>query len=187
MAVLPARRSGTVARPGSQAADRWDPFGEFEDLYQRMGQLMDRAFDGLWQPSGQAPIADLTETGGAYVAVGELPGLRKDDVRVELAGQELVIGGEYRESGTEGRVMPPGRVDPDKITAALDGGVLTVSVPKAGTDKSRRIEITGGQPPPFADAGTGHARPMPGPFPPCGAADAEDWFHVGRQPWKNRA
>jgi hypothetical protein len=161
MAVLPARRSGTVARPGSQAADRWDPFGEFEDLYQRMGQLMDRAFDGLWQPSGQAPIADLTETGGAYVAEVELPGLRKDDVRVELAGQELVIGGEYRESGTEGRVMPPGRVDPDKIT--------------------------GGQPPPFADAGTGQARPMPGPFPPCGAADAEDWFHVGRQPWKNRA
>jgi HSP20 family protein len=158
MALLPARRSGTVARPGSQAAGRWDPFGEFEDLYQRMGQLMDRAFDGLWQPSGQAPVADLTETDDAYVAEVELPGLRKDDVRVELAGQELVIGGEYRESGTEGRalrrgrrtggfefqVMLPGRVDPDKITADLDDGVLTVNVPKAETDKHRRIEITGG-------------------------------------------
>ena len=49
MALLPARRGGTIARPGSQAADRWDPFGELEDLYEPMGQLMDRAFDGLWQ------------------------------------------------------------------------------------------------------------------------------------------
>jgi HSP20 family protein len=160
MALLPARRSGTVARPGSQAAGRWDPFGEFEALYQRMGQLMDRAFDGLWQPSGHAwaPAADLTETGGAYVAEVELPGVRKDDVKVELAGQELVIGGEYRDSGTEGRalrrdrraggfefrVLLPGKADPDKVTAALADGVLTVTVPKAETDRPRRIEITGG-------------------------------------------
>jgi HSP20 family protein len=125
-----------------------------------MGQLMDRAFDGLWQPSGQAwaPAADLTETGDAYVAEVELPGVRKDDISVELAGQELVIGGEYRQPGTEGRAlrrarreggfefraMLPGRADPDKITAALADGVLTVTVPKAETDKPRRIEITGG-------------------------------------------
>ena len=160
MTLLPARRGGTVARPGSQAVGRWDPFGEFEDLYQRMGHLMDRAFDGLWQPSGQAwaPAADLTETGDAYVAEVELPGVRKDDIRVELAGQELVIGGEYRDSGIGGRVlrrarrsgvfefrvMLPGKADPDKITAALADGVLTVTVPKAETDKPRRIEITGG-------------------------------------------
>jgi HSP20 family protein len=160
MALLPARRGGTVARPGSQAAGRWDPFGEFEDLYQRVGQLMDRAFDGLWQPSGQAwaPAADLTEAGDAYVAEVELPGVRKDDVSVELAGQELVIAGEYRDSGTEGRALRrarrsgvfefrvtlPGRADPDKITAALADGVLTVTVPKAETDRPRRIEVTGG-------------------------------------------
>jgi hypothetical protein len=36
MALLPARRNGTLSRPGSQAPARWDPFAEFEDLYQRM-------------------------------------------------------------------------------------------------------------------------------------------------------
>ena len=158
MALLPARRSGTVARPGSQAAGRWDPFGEFEDLYQRMGQLMDRAFDGLWQPGQAQPPADLTETGGAYVAEVELPGVRKDDIKVELAGQELVIGGEYRDTGAEGRALwrnrrsggfefralLPGKADPDKVTAALADGVLTVTVPKAETDMPRRIEVTGG-------------------------------------------
>jgi HSP20 family protein len=160
MALLPARRGGTIARPGSQAADRWDPFGELEDLYEPMGQLIDRAFDGLWQPSGQAwaPAADLTETGDAYIAEVELPGVRKNDISVELAGQELVVGGEYRQSGAEGRplrrarreggfefrVMLPGKADPDKITAALANGVLTITVPKVMTGKPRRIEITGG-------------------------------------------
>jgi HSP20 family protein len=160
MALLPARRGGTVARPDSQAVGRWDPFGEFEDLYQRMGQLMDRAFDGLWQPSGQAwaPAADLTEVGDAYIAEIELPGVRKDDISVELTGQELVIGGEYRQPGAEGRplrrarregafelrMMLPGKADPDEITAALADGVLTVTVPKAEIDKPRRIEVTAG-------------------------------------------
>jgi HSP20 family protein len=158
MALLPARRGG-VARPGSQAG-RWDPFSEFEDLYQRMGQLMDRAFDGLWQPSGQAwaPAADLTETGDAYVAEVEVPGVRKDDISVELAGQELIVVGEYRDSGAEGRalrrarragrfeyrVLVPGKADADKITASLADGVLTVTVPKAETEKPRRIEIAQG-------------------------------------------
>lgn len=158
MALLPARRGG-AARPGSQAG-RWDPFSELEDLYQRMGQLMDRAFDGLWQPSGQAwaPAADLTETGDAYVAEVEVPGVRKDDISVELAGQELIVVGEYRDSGAEGRalrrsrragrfeyrVLVPGKADADKITASLADGVLTVTVPKAETEKPRRIEIAQG-------------------------------------------
>jgi len=37
MALLPARRNSTLSRPGSQPPARWDPFAEFEDLYQRMG------------------------------------------------------------------------------------------------------------------------------------------------------
>src|SRR6185437_5889681 len=48
--VVAARCPG----PGSQAPARWDPFAEFEDLYQRLGQLMSGAFDGGWQPLGQS-------------------------------------------------------------------------------------------------------------------------------------
>ena len=160
MTLLPARRNGSLARPGSQAASRWDPFAEFEDLYQRMGQLMTSAFDGMWQPRGHswAPLADVSETDDAYVAEVELPGVQKDDVSVELAGQELAIRGELKDTGTEGRalrrdrragqfeyrVLLPGQADPDKITASLADGVLTVTVPKAETDRPRRIPITAG-------------------------------------------
>jgi|SRR6185437_10736112 HSP20 family protein len=138
MALLPARRGRTVARPGSQAAGRRDPFGGFEDLDQQMGRLTARAFDGLRHSSGQAqpPAADLTETGGAYIAEADLPSVPKDDISVELAG--------HRTGGFEFRVMLPGKADPDKVTAALADGVLTVTVPKAEAGRPRRVEVTGG-------------------------------------------
>src|SRR5579871_3719674 len=107
MALLPARRNGTLTRPGSQPEGRWDPFAEFEDLYQRMGQLMTSAFEGMWQPLAQAwsPLADLSETDDAYVAEVELPGVKKDDISIEVTGQELAITGEYSEGGAAGRAL----------------------------------------------------------------------------------
>jgi HSP20 family protein len=159
MALLPARRNSTLSRPGSQAPARWDPFAEFEDLYQRMGQLIGGAFDGGWQPAAQswAPLADLSETDQAWLAEVELPGVAKDDVSVELAGQELVISGEFTDTAKPGRalrrgrrsgrfeyrVLLPGQAEADQVTAALADGVLTVTVPKAEADKPRRIQITG--------------------------------------------
>jgi HSP20 family protein len=103
MALLPARRNSTLSRPGSQPPARWDPFAEFEDLYQRVGQLMSGAFDGGWQPMGQswAPLADLSETDQAYLAEVELPGVARDDLSVELAGRELVISGEFTDTANE--------------------------------------------------------------------------------------
>jgi HSP20 family protein len=122
MALLPARRRGTLSRPGSQAPARWDPFAESGDLYQRMGQLMSGAFDGGWQPPVQvwAPLADLSETGRAYLAEAGLPGVAKDDISVELAGQAEV----------------------DQVTAVMADGVLTVTVPKTEAGKPRRIQVT---------------------------------------------
>ena len=134
MAVLPARRSGSLSRPGSQAPARWDPFAEFEDLYQRLGQLMSGAFDGGWQPLDQsrAPLADLSETDEAYLAGVELPGVAQDDISVELTGQELVISGEFKDTQQAGRalrrerrsgrfeyrVLVPGHAEAGKVTAA---------------------------------------------------------------------
>jgi HSP20 family protein len=162
MALLPVRRSGSLSRPGSQAPARWDPLAEFEDLYQRMSQLMSGAFGGGWQPLGQswAPLADLSETDDAYLAEAGLPGVARDDISVELAGQELVISGEFRDSGSgkEGRalrrgrrsgrsgyrVLLPGHAEAGKVTAALAAGVLTVTVPKSEAGRPRQIQVTAG-------------------------------------------
>src|SRR5690242_426296 len=159
MALLPARRTGALSRPGSQAPARWDPFAESGDLYQRMGQLTGWTSDGGWQPAAQswAPLAGLSETDQAWLAEAGLPGVAKDDVSAGLASQDLVISGEFADAARQGRalrrgrrsgrfeyrVLLPGQAEADEVTAALADGVLTVTVPKAEADKPRRIQITG--------------------------------------------
>jgi HSP20 family protein len=152
MASLPVRRSGrnlTIVNPTR----------EFEDIYDRMGQLMNVAFgvtpaeliDTPW-----SPLADLSETDDAYVVQVDLPGVHKDQVQVQLQDRELIITGEVSESQRgrrhrssrrtgrfEFRTYLPGEVKADAVTARLSDGVLTVTVPKSEAAKPRKIEITG--------------------------------------------
>lgn len=155
MATLPARRSGrnlTVVNPSR----------EFEDMYDRMDQLMNMAFGGLGSIAVAdmpwSPLADLSETDDAYVVNVELPGVRKDQVDVQLQERELVISGEIQEPEEEKsrrrrssrrtgrfeyRTYLPGDVKADAVSARLSDGVLTVTVPKSEAAKPRKIEITG--------------------------------------------
>ena len=110
MAALPVRRGGRNTMVVN-------PSREFEDIYDRMGQLMNFAF-GL-TPAVPAdmpwvPLADLSETDDAYVVKAELPGVNKDQVNVQLQDRELVISGEIPEpeetataaAATAARVAP---------------------------------------------------------------------------------
>jgi HSP20 family protein len=123
---------------------------EFDDLY----QLMRSALGGstaAWLPS-----ADVSETDDAYVIEVDLPGAKPEDVNIELTGNDLVISGEIKETARKGlfrrrtrrvgrfefRATLPGELDPDGIEAGLDGGVLTVRVPKAERAKPRKIKIS---------------------------------------------
>src|SRR5580700_9214795 len=163
MAALPVRRGG-------RNTSVVNPSREFEDIYDRMGQLMNFAF-GL-TPAALAdmpwvPLADLSETDDAYVVKAELPGVNKDLVNIQLQDRELVISGEMPEpesgngngngngDGTrrhrssrrtgqfELRTYLPGDVNADAVTAQLSDGILTVTVPKSEAAKPRKIEITG--------------------------------------------
>jgi HSP20 family protein len=155
MAALPVRRGG-------RNTSVVNPSREFEDIYDRMGQVMNFAFgltpaalaDMPW-----APLADLSETADAYVVKAELPGVHKDQVNIQLQDRELVITGEIAEPGAgdgrrnhhssrrtgrfELRTYMPGDVNADAITAQLSDGILTVTVPKSEASEPRRIEITG--------------------------------------------
>ncbi|WP_447002129.1 Hsp20/alpha crystallin family protein [Saccharothrix isguenensis] len=149
--TLPAVRS-------SGPVGRWDPFREFEDLYRQLGRWMDSVAGHLddtvatWSPS-----ADVTETEDAYLVGVELPGVKRDDISIDLVGNELAISGELKERERQGlfrhrtrrtgqfsyRVTLPHDVDADKVEANLTDGVLTVRVPKSEAAKPRRIAITG--------------------------------------------
>jgi HSP20 family protein len=151
MALLPARRGG-------QNLTVTDPSREFEDIYDRMGQLMNFAFGdlGLVRPGSApwSPLAEVSETDDAYLVHVELPGIRKDQVDVQLVDRELVISGDIKESENgrrrrssrrtgrfEYRTYLPADVKADQVSAQLADGVLTVTVPKSEAAKPRRIEV----------------------------------------------
>jgi len=154
---LPARRGPATAQQRGSAM--WSPLAEMEDLYDRMAQLMQAAWGGEWRQFDQAwtPIADVRGTDDSYVVEMDLPGVKKDDINVQVTGSELIVTGDLkdatdaqskrrvRHSGRiEQRVMLPAQAAADRTTASLADGVLTVTVPKQEADKPHRVPITPG-------------------------------------------
>jgi HSP20 family protein len=146
--TLPVRRSGALT-------ETWQPLREVEDLYAEMDRFVQSLIggptDGRWMPAG-----DVIETDGAYIVEIELPGVRSEDVDVQLNGNELVVAGELKERRREGlfrrrrrrvgefeyRVTLPGDLQQSDVEASLAHGVLQVHVPKAHSSTSRKIAVT---------------------------------------------
>ena len=151
--LLPERRSG--------ALDRWEPMRELEQVTDRMRRMLDETFGGFAWPSllgervGWSPPVDIEETDDAYVIEAELPSVKREDVNIELVGNDLEITGEIKERERRGtlrrqtrrtgrfayRVTLPSQIDPDKVDANLADGVLTLHVPKSEREQRRRVEI----------------------------------------------
>ena len=142
----PRRRSPERWRAG-WPREFWEPFGEFAQMWERMGQFLESTGEGGWVPAVETHEAD-----DAYLVRAELPGMKRDVVNVELSGNELHITGEVKEEA-EGKTLRrrhgrfsyraslPADADPEKVDAQLADGILTVRVPKAPQARSRRIEI----------------------------------------------
>ena len=148
--ALPARRSHD-----SDVA-RWEPFEELSRLNQQLQRYVDNWSD---LPSllgdGFAPLADVEETDDGFTVEIELAGVKKDDVNIELSDRRMVVTGERKErervgilrkrTRTVGRfryeVVLPADLDEDGVTAELEEGVLTLRVPKAASERPRRITV----------------------------------------------
>lgn len=129
----------------------WDPLSEFGQLWNRMGQLFETTAQDAW-----IPTVETEETADAYMIRAELPGIRREDINVEVDGNQLRITGEIREE-TRGnalrqrrgkfayRTTLPDDTDPENVEARLDGGILTLRLPRVARPRprSRRIEISG--------------------------------------------
>jgi HSP20 family protein len=145
--LLPERRTGS---------ESWSPLSDVGQLNERMRRMLEQTFGGLLdEPIGWIPAVDIEETEDAYLVEAELPGVKREDVNIEVSGKELSISGELEERKREGvvrrrtrrvghfdfRVTLPGEVDPESVAAKLNDGVLSVRVPKAERMQRRRIEV----------------------------------------------
>jgi HSP20 family protein len=151
--ALPVRRRDTAPQP----IRRWDPFRELEGVQEQLAQLMQRTSDG----DGGAPfipLVDIEETEDAWIVEAELPGVKPEDVNVEVRGSELAISGEIKEREREGilrrrtrktgefdyHITLPGDADAENIEAELRDGVLTVRIPKPEQARPHRIDVRSG-------------------------------------------
>ncbi len=112
---------------------------------------LDDIFPGWFFPETEAgilPSLNVWEDGNNLFVEAEVPGLKTGEVEVTVTGNELTIHGERKEGGRNRRAISftrtvglPEGIDAEKAAAALEDGILTVTLPKAETAKPRRIEI----------------------------------------------
>jgi HSP20 family protein len=139
---------------------KWDPFREFSTLRNEMERVFDSMLgryprervEGLW-----APLVDVEETKDNIIARIELPGMKKEDIKVTLMNNILTISGErkheaeekgktyYRIERAYGRfqrtIELPTDVMSDKAKASYKDGILELVVPKSEKAKEKEIAI----------------------------------------------
>jgi HSP20 family protein len=142
---------------------RWDPVRDLDSLQGDMNRLFDRFFEGR---SGNGvsrrwiPAMDLVETTDHLVLRGDLPGMTEDDVNIEIKDNVLTVSGDRkaeneekgegyhrveRSFGSFSRSLSlPRGIDPDKVEAKFENGVLEVQIPKPAEAKPTRVQIGGG-------------------------------------------
>jgi HSP20 family protein len=177
----PAGMSRRGSSPMSPFSMLGNPFGMMRSMVEQMDRLFeDFTGTGLGRSRSMATPPALQGTGGGYgttslwypqievsergdnlVVCADLPGLKREDVQLEVHDDHLVLQGERRNESSQNqgglyrtersygsfyRTIPlPDGVDPDQVRATFKDGVLEVTVPVPNRQQrlqGRRIEIT---------------------------------------------
>ena len=135
-------------------------------LMRRMMDDMDRVFSDLGSSreegmSTWSPAVEVNQRDGNYIVNAELPGIKPEDVKVELTDGVLVVQGERRSEHQENqggvrrserrygqfyRSIPmPEEIDPEQVRAKFENGVLeiTIPIPQQVQNRNRQIPIEG--------------------------------------------
>jgi HSP20 family protein len=139
---------------------RFTPLSDVVSLREAMDRLFE---DSFIRPNGWADVhqlavpVDLWETKDAYHLRAELPGLQPDDIEINATADAVTISGEtkastdvtnegwIRQERRFGKFMRsftiPMQIDPNKVDAKFQNGVLELVLPKAENVKPRSIKI----------------------------------------------
>lgn len=145
---------------------RWRPEAELvpriSDLSREMNRLFDTFLRGEPADEGLAtnywtPAVDILEQDDAYTLEAELPGLKKDDVKISVQDNILTLRGEKKDDRRESKkgfvrmetnygsftrsFTLPTTISPSKIEAEFKDGILKIHIPKAEEAKPKMIEV----------------------------------------------
>jgi len=135
---------------------RWEPFAEFGELRSRLDRIFDDWLDG--RERAWTPAIDVVREDGHLVVHADLPGVKPEEVKIEVEDDILTVSGEHQEDteqkgrhymrrecryGSFSRSMPlPAGVDPKKIEAKTHDGVVEVMIPLPEETKTETVAIT---------------------------------------------
>lgn len=136
---------------------RRTPFDEIDRLFERMGEQFEDAsqqWEGLSPQtiSGSTASIDVVDQGDEFHVTAELPGFEPADVDLRVVDQTLHLDAnrsdemsveegnfvhqERSQESISRQVRLPEPVDPDDVTATMEQGVLSVTIPKSVPDSS---------------------------------------------------
>lgn len=134
-----------------------DPFGQ---MLKSFHEMVDTSFFSSFGTGMQPFRTDIREEDNRYLVEAELPGMAKEDIDIQVQGNELIIRAKRNEmveqKDDEGRMIRQERragefvrrfyvdhIDEDNIKARLENGVLKLDIPKRPGDEQsrRRIQI----------------------------------------------
>jgi HSP20 family protein len=134
---------------------------DLRGMKEQMNRLLDLAWnrepgeelrEGVWQP-----LVDIFENNEAVVIKAELPGVEQDAIEVRIEDTTLTIRGERKQDSEvrkenyhrieryygpfQRSFLLPQTIDQDKVHAACDKGVLTITLPKKEVLKPKQITV----------------------------------------------
>ena len=146
MSFTLTRLNGGTWRPGYA-------FGHLSDQLESLLGDFTAPYEGAF-----VPASDLDETKTHYFLTMDLPGIAKEDIKIEVVKGQVVVTGEKKEGTFDAKterhraerahgkfvrtLSLPGEVDIDKISAQYRDGVLGISIPKAESQKAKQIQIS---------------------------------------------
>ena len=138
---------------------RWEPAREMMSLRDAMDRLFDDAFTRplSLKDAWSVPAIDMFQTDDEIVVKAALPGIKADEVQINITGEVLTLKGEVkheeekkekawhireqRYGSFERSVVLPTDVIADKAKADFENGILTITLPKAEEVKPKVISI----------------------------------------------
>ena len=135
-----------------------DPFDALFRIQNALDQQRESDWlDDVTAGSGAFPPVNIFQRGSDFVAIIEIPGVGKDDLNLEVRGNTIRIFGkksiEYdanasmhrreRVTGTFDRTISlPVQINSEHIVAEYRNGILSLSLPRAESDKPKSIKIS---------------------------------------------
>lgn len=141
-------------------------WGLGSDFGRDWSRSLDRLFGDFGVPATRwnkevlsfAPAVDVAEQEGRFVLTFDIPGVKKDEIKIDVVDNQLIVSGERKREHTEERKGGytltersvgtfrrafglPGNVDTHRIEAKYEDGVLRLTVPKDEQQRTKRIEI----------------------------------------------